>query len=146
MNAKNLKRLESSWLLRDFAWSLKRLADRYERCCMHDANDDDERKAKVWVDRAKERLAKFRASRAEYFRLPMSIDELDKIISDVFKQSAKEFFTYRKTPKRNPWRAGMPMTGAGQVKILATINGCRSVVEMNAASPYATLAEAWRPA
>ncbi len=97
MNANTQKRLECAWLLKDAAWALKRLADRYERCCMHDANDEDESKAQVWVDRAKERLNKFRASRAEYLgpkpKAKITWDDIIRMLEPPL-------------PKRNPWRAG----------------------------------------
>ena len=99
MNTNNVRRLESAWLLREFAWGIKRYADRIERCCTENPNDENERKAQLWLERAKERLAKFRASRREYlteWKSGTPADFIDDLLRTAFKA----------LPPRNPWRAG----------------------------------------
>ena len=58
-------RLTAARSLREFAWALKRLADRYERCATQ-PSDDNERKARVWELRARNRMASFKALRRAY--------------------------------------------------------------------------------
>lgn len=60
-----LRRLSAAKELREFAWALKRLADRYERC-VHHPGEVNERKAAEWYRKAHERMARFKARRSSY--------------------------------------------------------------------------------
>jgi hypothetical protein len=142
MKTNTMKRIECAWLLRDFAWSLKRLADRYERCCTENPSDHNEAQAQVWVERAKERLAKFRASRREYMGGKNPIEA----VTDSFIEYISNFDM---RPKRNPWRAGNPpdtyvgnivlFYASGNQTMLQRLDLCRGTGPM-------LICHAWRPA
>ena len=135
MQPNNLKRLECAWLLREAAWSLKRYADRIERCCTQNPNDENEAKAQQWLTRCRERLAKFRASRAEYLAPKYETatqcaprgptlqdvygrDAIDRMISKAFRELRKN--SSSPPPQRNPWRAGsVPNDAIGTFRVLS---------------------------
>jgi hypothetical protein len=141
----NAKRLECAWLLREFAWALKRYADRIERCCTQNPNDDNERKAQQWVDRARERMARFHASRWEYLnaeKIAASTKQTTVLLADILRH-----FKVSSQPSRNPWRAGQPPFGyVGRVRMYIN-HGCTTggIMQVLDGGPVYTC-QAWRPA
>jgi hypothetical protein len=174
--SKNSKRYECAVLLRDAAWALKRYADRIERCCTENPNDDNEKKATIWFDRAKERLAKFTKSRREYLGIVSSkvfsfTEDFDQFFARIIKEwgnvatiTGRSPLTGRKVYpvempdgtfgqrviERNPWRAGPPPMTAGRVAMLMSFVDFdvdeSRIVFDDANRFYASRADAWRPA